>query len=659
VDLIRLRRLCKTYHMGREVVRALRGVNLTIHQGEFIAIMGPSGSGKSTLMHVLGLLDIPDSGEYELAGARISRLSEDELAGLRGRTIGFIFQQFNLLPRLTALENVQLPLLYAPGGTGADPRKIVKQVGLASRSGHRPSEMSGGQQQRVAIARSLINRPQVILADEPTGNLDTATQKEILEILARLNRSGLTVIMVTHEPDVAAWARRIIRMRDGRIVADERRPARASGGPKLRRLGRPIAVRTSGPEDLGGWRVTPAQMAVHSREALRSLASNKVRASLSGLGIAIGVAAVIAVLALGAGARASVMQTLARFGANVMSVRPNWWGPRGWRENVTRLTREDALAIPRAHPAIKRTVPTIWGMVGVTANGQSANTSLIGATPLIADLRAYHPTMGRFFTNREEEDRARVCLLGLTVARNLFGTGTNPVGREVRINRIPFRVIGILPEKGYDGHRDNDDLVLAPLGTAMYRVLGERYIGNIDVDVAPEANMKEVEESLKGFLARRYRLSGEKEDSFEIRNEAAQRAARSETSQTITILLDCIAAISLLVGGIGIMNIMLVSVTERTREIGLRKAIGARPRDIMFQFLVESVIISAIGGGLGIILGCASALLVTFIFKWTVIITPSSILLSAGFSMLIGIVFGWWPARRAASLAPVDALRYE
>ncbi len=655
MSLLVLHRVNKTYRMGSTLVRALRAVNLSIHPGEFVAIMGPSGSGKSTLMNVLGLLDVPDSGRYRIADADVSRLSEDRLAELRGKTIGFVFQQFNLLPRLTAVENAALPLLYSPGD-GADPRRVLHDMGLAERARHRPSEMSGGQQQRVAIARALVNRPRLILADEPTGNLDSATQREILALLTRLNRAGLTVIMVTHESDVARYARRVIRMHDGRIVSDERRGGTGRRARGIRRL--PAAHgAAAAPED---WRTLLTRFSAHAREAGRSLAANKVRAALSMLGITIGVGAVIAMLALGTGARSSVTQAISRLGTNIISVRPNWWGAHGrGQTSVTRLTLADAAALTRAHSAVRHTAPTVNGHVQMTGNGKDWSTSVIGAPPVYADMRTYHPTIGRYYTPAEDAQRARVCLLGMTVARELFGTGVNPVGSTVRMNRIPFTVIGILPEKGASGFRDNDDIVIIPLGTAMYRVLGQRYVGAIDCEISAEADMDEVERAIRDFLVRRYRLSGAREDTFDVRNEAAFREAISSTTKTFAILLGCIAAISLLVGGIGIMNIMLVSVTERTREIGLRKAVGARPRDILAQFLVEAVVVSLAGGVLGIVLGAGAGLLMGLILKWTIIVTPWSILVSAGFSAVVGIGFGWWPARRAAALAPVDALRYE
>ena len=661
--LIELKGLYKTYWMGSNPVHALRGVSLRVNPGEFIAVMGPSGSGKSTLMHLLGLLDTPDKGSYRLAGRNTSSLDEDDLAALRSRAIGFVFQQFNLLPRMTALENAQLPLLYThESGEAEDPAAMLKAVGLASRSHHRPSEMSGGQQQRVALARALVNQPQLILADEPTGNLDSATQKEILSLFTQLNRQGLTIILVTHEADVAKYARRIIRMRDGRIVSDVRRgsaplPRPAAETPKRApQAGAPAAGKAS---------ASPHPMLAllsfaraHVKEALRSLATNKVRAGLSALGITIGVAAVIAMLALGAGAQSSVTKTLSRLGTNLISVYPNWQMRRQGGSHV-HLTMEDGKVIHQAHPAIKRTTPTVSQNVQVTADGADRTPQLIGASVVYADLRSMHPIIGRFFTKMEDDTRARVAIIGLTVARELYGEGINPVGREIRINRIPFQVIGVLPERGGNAWRDNDDVVLVPLNTAMYRVMGTKHVSGIDLEVAADANMKEVEEALKRFLVKRYKLPPDREESFRIINEAAFREALSETARTFAWLLGSIAAISLLVGGIGIMNIMLVSVTERTHEIGLRKAIGARPRDILTQFLVEAVVISAIGGILGVTLGSGIALSMGYLAKWAIQVTPASVLLAAGFSAGVGVIFGYWPAKRAAKLLPVDALRYE
>jgi len=697
--LVTLKGIRKTYWLGSTPVRALRNVTLGIREGDFVSIMGPSGSGKSTLMHILGLLDVPDEGSYRLAGRETAELSEDELASFRGASIGFVFQQFNLLPRMSAAENIALPTLYGtrtgPARAGAAERAaLARMLSLADRLAHTPAELSGGQQQRVAIARSLVNHPKLILADEPTGNLDSVTQREIMSLLARLNRAGLTVILVTHEPDVARWTRRVIWMRDGRIVADRKQrgipaPARrgllALAAPAGRKAGSPsvIAAPQNPAPAAPGWKglcaraidcataFVPASRVLltmsrsHLSEAGRALGANKVRSSLSTLGILIGVAAVIAMVALGTGAKRSMTDTISKMGSSVISVSPNWWrahghgGGRGREFSITRLTVEDAVALRRAHHAIRRTAPVYWRSVALTANGKDWNCSCIGSSPDYAEVRAQHPAVGRFYTADEVQDRARVCLLGRTPYRELFGEGVNPVGQSVRVNKIPFTVIGILPEKGMLGRWDPDDNILVPLGTAMYRLGGDRYISSIDIQVDPEADVEEICDRVRRFLVNRYRLKGDREESFDVRNEIAMRQAWVQVSQTMALLLGIIAGISLLVGGIGIMNIMLVSVTERTREIGLRKAVGARQRDILFQFLLEAVTISVLGGTLGILLGTGISFLLAYLLEWTIIVTAWSVFLAFGFSAAVGVGFGFWPARRAAALHPAEALRYE
>jgi macrolide transport system ATP-binding/permease protein len=656
--------------MGDTVVKALRGVTLSVREGEFVAIMGASGSGKSTLMHVLGLLDSPSGGSYKLAGQETSSLSEDETAALRSRAIGFVFQQFNLLPRLTAQENIEVPLLYAGETPPARPEEIGKALGLGNRLTHKPSEMSGGQQQRVAIARSLVNGPRLILADEPTGNLDSVTQREIMSLLSKLNKMGLTIILVTHENDISRYARRVIWMKDGKAVSDVRRPGYTAKGSSIRSITlsktgkRPAKKPVSG--KIAGWRAAVApfieQARAHIREAARSLAMNKMRSILSTIGILVGVMCVICVFALSSGARATMAQSMASLGGNLLSVSPNWWAAhqRGGEGSITRLTIEDAHVLKEAHPAIVRTAPTTWNHVTATSKGKDWSTNIVGSTPDYADLHASRPAMGRFFTTRENQDRSRVCVIGRTVAKELFGEGANPVGKEIRINRVPYAVIGLLPEKGSMGGRwDQDDLMILPIFTAMYRVSGDRYIGGIDVEFKQGADAEQVMDSIGNFLARRYRLKGSKEDSFNIRNNNEIRETLMGMTNRISAILGVIALLCLVVGGIGIMNIMLVSVTERTREIGLRKAVGARQRDILTQFLVEAVLISVLGGTLGILCGALISLLVTVAFKWTMSVTLWAVAVAFIFSAGVGIGFGFMPARRAAALRPAEALRYE
>lgn len=658
--MIELHNLVKTYRTGNVGVAALRGVSVSIAPGEFVAIMGPSGSGKSTLMHLLGFLDRPDSGSYRLYGNGVTDLSDNDLAVLRNRLMGFVFQQFHLLPRMTALENVELPLIYA-GKRHLKEKALEKMasVGLAHRATHRSNEMSGGEQQRVAIARALVNEPSIILADEPTGNLDTKSQDEIMAILGRLNAEGKTIIMVTHEEEVAARARRIIRMRDGKVLSDE--VVRPLAGPvspveEGRDPHRVDAILHEATAE-----VKQAELVDHLRQAFRSVVSHKMRSTLSMLGILIGVASVIAMFALGQGAKESISKTLASLGSNLLTIRPGSHQMHGVAleaGSVTRFTQQDVDALARV-PGVKRVSGSVTGRGQAAYGNKNWNTQVQGVGINYADMRAAKPTVGRFFTEDEMRSRSRVAVVGVTVAKQLFGD-IDPVGAFVKINRINFQVIGVLPEKGTSMWRDQDDLVVVPVTTAMFRLLGKQYVDSIDAEVADPSMMDEAQDAIKEVIVRRHRLDAkEEEETFEIRNMADIQRTMTETTRTMSMLLGAIAAISLLVGGIGIMNIMLVSVTERTREIGLRKAIGARESDIMVQFLIESVVMTVTGGIAGVIVGSGVAALLSLVAGWAVKVSFFSVVLATVFSVAVGLVFGLWPARQASCLNPIEALRYE
>ncbi len=648
--LIELSGITKSYVVGGEELRVLKGISLSIDEGDFVAIMGPSGSGKSTLMQILGLLDRPTAGTYTLAGRDVSRLSDDEGAALRSETIGFIFQMFNLLPRTSATDNVALPLIYAgrPNRLERAP-ELLRQVGLAERMDHRPNQLSGGQQQRVAIARALVNHPRIVFADEPTGNLASDQAEEILRHLKTLNESGITVIMETHEVDIAAHARRVIRIKDGEVAADETsRPALAPPP------GRPVTVHHAKS-------LTLAEIREYARSALKAVTANKVRSGLSILGILIGVSAVIAMLALGKGAQKSIEARLASLGSNLLMLRPgspSSRGVRGEAGSASRLTLEDVKALRKLSPHIVGVDGNVSGSAQIVYGDKNASTQVTGAMPIYAAMRNSDAYFGRFFTEEEDEAQARVALLGQTVVNMLFGA-ENPVGKTVKLDRVSFQVIGVLPLKGGTGFRDQDDMVLLPLHTAMNRVLGEKYLSSIAIQCADAESMLEVTRDIERLMRRRHRLPAYKESDFEVRNMADLQAALVGTTQTFTLLLGIVAAISLLVGGIGIMNIMLVSVSERTREIGLRKAVGAARRAILAQFLLESAVLSTLGGMVGIALGVSVSLVLSKLAGWTSVVTLQSIALSFIFSFAVGVVFGFWPARKAALLSPIEALRYE
>ncbi|MGA2089958.1 MAG: ABC transporter permease [Endomicrobiales bacterium] len=657
MPLIKLEGIIRSYTVGNAELDVLKNISLEIDEGEFIAIMGPSGSGKSTLMHILGLLDRPSSGTYELMGHDVLHLSEDQCAALRSRTIGFIFQMYNLLPRTSSLDNVILPMLYA--GTShrqIRARELLKEVAMESRVLHTPNQLSGGQQQRVAVARALVNYPKILFADEPTGNLDTSQSEEILQRLRFLNERGITIIMVTHEPDIAAHAKRIIHIKDGRIISDDCKRSdseEASALPKGQ-----TAVTDHLPLNVKPPELSWAEFKEYSASALRAMVANKIRSGLSMLGILIGVAAVIAMLAIGNGAQQSVESRLASLGSNVVMVfagAPSMRGVRGAAGSYSRLTLEDAKAIQMLSPRITDIYPEAEGNVQIVYKNQNVNTELQGVTTNYESIRHASPTYGRFFTENENASLARVILLGPSVVSLLFGQ-EDPVGKSVKVNHINFNVIGLLPTKG---SFDQDDMVVIPIRTAMRIVLGTEYLHEMAIECTDAQSISPAIEEIGNLLRHRHRLPAYKEDDFTIRNNADVQATLVDTTNTFSTLLGFVAAISLVVGGIGIMNIMLVAVTERTREIGLRKAVGATRRAILIQFLIESSLLSVIGGCIGILLGVVSSLIISVIIGWTVVITFQTILLSFVFSAGIGILFGFWPARKASLLSPMEALRYE
>jgi macrolide transport system ATP-binding/permease protein len=689
--VISLDKVSRVYHLGDTQVRALDEVSLTVEAGEFVAIMGTSGSGKSTLMNILGCLDQPDDGHYLLEGVDTATLSEPDLARIRGQRIGFVFQSFNLLTRTAAIENVALPLFYAGRTEGSldRARQALATLGLAERQNNHPNQLSGGQQQRVAIARALINHPAILLADEPTGNVDSQTSAEIMNAITALNREqGLTVVLVTHEPDMAAYADRVVTLKDGRILSDVR--ARESAvhpleRPALHRPGRMAEIRSF--------------LSLALLAALRAIGRHKMRAALTMLGVFIGVAALIAMVAVGEGARAAVKDRLASLGTNLLIATPastRSGGVRGGLGSASSLTVADAKAILEEDDAVSDVAWLARQNAQVVYGDENWATSVQGVTPSYLSIRNWSVASGRDFTADDEHDGAMVCILGQSVVDALFGPDSDPLGATVLVKSVPLTVIGVLAAKGNSGGgQDQDDIILTPFSTSQQRILG---VSTPTVTVAAAAsnsgllmlsqtgtpaNPFNIQPRLAGFvnavyiqarssevtdqaveqvtrtLERRHRIKPDGDDDFTVRNLTEIAEVAEQSSRVLEILLAAIASISLLVGGIGIMNILLVSVTERTREIGIRMAIGARRIHVLLQFLVEAVLLSGIGGGAGVLTGMAAAKIISYAAGWPTLLSPTVILGAFLVSAVIGVFFGYYPARKASLLNPIDALRYE
>ncbi|WP_142780316.1 MacB family efflux pump subunit [Agrobacterium sp. T29] len=645
--LISLKSVRRDYPSGEGTISVLKNIDLTIEAGEMVAIVGASGSGKSTLMNILGCLDRPTSGSYSIRGRETGNLDADALSALRRENLGFIFQRYHLLAELTALGNVEIPAIYA-GKTQGDRRhnaaRLLGRLGMAERLDHRPGQLSGGQQQRVSIARALMNGAEIILADEPTGALDSASGDEVLRILGELHAEGRTVIIVTHDMSIARRAGRIIEISDGTIISDRRTDAT------------PVPQNDAKPAAVSGGSSSLAGLVSSLREALRmallSMRAHKLRTFLTMLGIIIGIASVISVVALGQGSQQRVLQNISSLGTNTLEIfaGKDFGDIRSGK--ITTLVVSDAEALAK-QSYVAAVTPTVSTSSTVRFGAKEANALVNGVSERYFVAKGTKLSQGRFFDGGSVAQKAQEVVIDENTRKSLFADfDGSPVGQVILIGKVPARIVGVTQaQQGGFGSSQNLSLYL-PYTAVQSRFLGSLSLRSITVQVADDVDASIAEQAVTTLLTQRHGTR-----DFYILNTDDIRQTITSTTQTLTLLIAAIAVISLLVGGIGVMNIMLVSVSERVSEIGVRMAVGARRTDILRQFLIEAVLVCIIGGALGVLgsLGFG-ALFSAFSSNFAMVYSTASIIAAFVCSTLIGVVFGYLPARNASKLDPVAAL---
>ncbi len=643
--LLELRDLRREFAAGDSTIAVLQDINLRIEAGEMVAIVGASGSGKSTLMNILGCLDRPTAGEYRVAGRATGELEPDELAQLRREHFGFIFQRYHLLGDLSAIGNVEIPAIYAGEGRSSRRERVsqlLNRLGLTDRTHHRPGQLSGGQQQRVSIARALVNGGEVILADEPTGALDTHSGAEVMRILGELHAEGHTVIIVTHDMQVAEHADRIIEISDGRIVADRRTDHHA---PNHRERA------TAPVRQTHRWTAWWGRLSEALQMALIAMNAHRLRTFLTMLGIIIGIASVVSMVALGSGSSQQILERISSLGTNTIDIRSGAGFGDERAARVQTLTPGDADAL-RNEPYVDSVTPGVNSSASLRYRNVSANGTIQGVGDQYFRVRGYEIGSGIAFDADDVRRQAQEVVIDPNTRNTLFGPGVDPIGEVILLGQMPARVIGVTaPREAAFGSSDALN-VWIPYTTALYRLLGQSHLRSITVRVADNVAPADAEQHIRELMLRRHGV----EDFFLINTDSIRQTIQATTA-TMTLLISAIALISLMVGGIGVMNIMLVSVTERTREIGVRMAVGARQSDIMLQFLIEAVLVCLIGGVLGIGLALGVGELVDRLGSdFRMLYSTTSMVAAFACSTLIGIIFGFWPARNAARLDPIDAL---
>ena len=646
--LLKVVDVCRSFTAGEQELQVLKHVNLEIQRGEMVAIIGASGSGKSTLMNILGCLDQPTRGRYFINGQDTSSMDSDQLAALRREYFGFIFQRYHLLSDLNALENVEVPALYANEGPQARKDKataLLTRLGLADRLDHKPNQLSGGQQQRVSVARALINGGEVILADEPTGALDSHSGEEMMKLLRELHQDGHTIILVTHDPEIAGFADRVIEIRDGAIVSDHRNLRTSEQSVRDQASPSRAGTDQKAKSGLNGGRYLEA-----FRMALIAMSNNRLRTFLTMLGIIIGIASVVSVVALGAGSQQSIMDQIASMGTNTIEIKPGTGRGDQRAGRVRTLTAGDANALKNLS-YVDSVTPTVRANVAIRYGSETVTGSVQGVGTEYFRVRGYTLARGQSFDEDSVAALEQVAVIDPNTEEELFADG-RALGSVIFLGQLPVRVIGVTD--AIDSVTDSSDElnVWLPYTTVSGRIFRQNYVSDITVRVADNVSTEVAEQGIIDLLTQRHGVV----DFFTINTDTIRDSIES-TSETMTLLISAIAFISLLVGGIGVMNIMLVSVTERTGEIGIRMAVGARQTDIMRQFLIEAVLVCFCGGILGVGLAYLVGAAITYTgSSYQMIYSTGSIVAAFVCSTLIGVVFGYFPARNAARLNPIDAL---
>ncbi|MDD2343011.1 MAG: MacB family efflux pump subunit [Tolumonas sp.] len=651
--LLALQHISRHFQTGDESLTVLDNINLDIHAGEMVAIIGASGSGKSTLMNILGCLDRPSHGEYRVNGQSTATLNSDQLADLRRDCFGFIFQRYHLLSHLKAESNVEIPAIYAGKNKTSRlqrARSLLQRLGIADKQRNRPSQLSGGQQQRVSIARALMNGGNVILADEPTGALDSQSGKEVMQILRQLHRQGHAIVLVTHDQNIAAHAERVIEISDGRILADRKQtPCHIDMPFDSQDLPEQPPI----PQTASWWVRQSTRFSEAFKMAWLSMLTHRMRTLLTMLGIIIGITAVVSVVAVGQGARNKVISDISSMGTNTIDVYPGKdWGDRN-ASAIQTLTPQD-LPLLSGQIYTDSVTPSVSTNALLRDGGKALSAMVYGVAGQYFQVKDLQMAYGKTFDQSAVEQLQPVVVIDHNTLVKLYGEHVNPVGKVILLNNLPCRIIGVTAEKKSSFDTQNLNVWL-PYTSAMYRLMGQYYFSSISVRIKDGVSSGIAEQQIIKLLTR---VHGRKD--FYTRNSDSILQTIEKTTATLTLLISSIAVISLIVGGIGVMNIMLVSVTERTREIGIRMAVGARQQDILQQFLIEAVMVCLLGGTLGITLSFAvSAVFSFFVSSIQMAFSVWSLVSAFLCSSLIGVLFGYLPARNAARLDPIEALARE